>query len=325
AAARGAEPGGGPALRAGGAGRRDRRGRSEQWAGPRSRRRARRQSGGDRRRGPGREARSIEPEAHDRARARVNALIVVPVFNEADTIGEVVRGALRHAPVLVIDDGSRDESAEIARQAGAEVRRHPRRLGKGAAIRTRIEGARARGASIVVTLDGDGQHRPADLGRMLAAARAMPRTIVIGGRLDQSDGLPPERRNAIRVAGFFVNWACGLSLQDTQSGFRAYPVALFDDVRLRRGGFVLETEALVVGATRGWRVHEVPIAALPRTRQRSRFRPVSDGIAIGGYNAARGGARRGRRAGGPPPRPRGARPPRAPRPARAPPPRASPQ
>jgi glycosyltransferase involved in cell wall biosynthesis len=217
----------------------------------------------------------------------VNALIVVPVFNEADTIGEVVRGAIRHAPVLVVDDGSRDESAEIARQAGAEVRRHPRRLGKGAAIRTGIEAARARGASIVVTLDGDGQHRPADLGRVLDTARAMPRTIVIGGRLDQPDGLPLERLNAIRVAGFFVNWACGLSLQDTQSGFRAYPVALFDDVRLRRGGFVLETEALVAGATRGWPVHEVPIAALPRTRQRSRFRPISDGIAIGGYIATR--------------------------------------
>lgn len=217
----------------------------------------------------------------------MNALIVVPVFNEAGSVGEVVRGALRYAPVLVVDDGSRDDSAGIARQAGAEVHRHPRRLGKGAAIRTGIEAARARGATIVVTLDGDGQHRAADLGRVLDAARAMPRAIVIGGRLDEPGGLPLARLNAIRVAGFFLNWACGLSLQDTQSGFRAYPVALFDDIRLRRGGFVLETEALVAGVTRGWRVHEVPIAALPRTRQRSRFRPVSDGIAIGGYIAAR--------------------------------------
>ena len=217
----------------------------------------------------------------------MNALIVVPVFNEADTVGQVVRGALGYAPVLVVDDGSRDESAEIARRAGADVRRHPRRLGKAAAIRTGIDAARARGASIVVTLDGDGQHRPADLGRVLDAARAMPRTIVIGGRLGDPDDLPLARLNAIRVAGFFVNWACGLSLQDTQSGFRAYPVALFDEIRLRRGGFVLETEVLVTGVTRGWRVHEVPIAALPRTRQRSRFRPISDGIAIGGYIAAR--------------------------------------
>jgi glycosyltransferase involved in cell wall biosynthesis len=202
-----------------------------------------------------------------------------------------VAGARAHAPVLVVDDGSRDASAEIARHAGADVRRHPRRRGKGAAIRTGIEVARARGASIVVTLDGDGQHRPADLGRVLDAARTMPRTIVIGGRLDDADALPPARLNAIRVAGFFMNWACGLSLQDTQSGFRAYPMALFDEIRLHRGGFVFETEVLFAGVARGWRVHEIPIAALPRARQRSRFRPINDGVAIGSYIATRVTAR----------------------------------
>ena len=153
----------------------------------------------------------------------MNTLIVVPVFNEADTVGEVVTGARAYAPVLVVDDGSRDGSADIARRAGADVSRHPYRFGKGEAIRTGIAAARARGASVVVTLDGDGQHRPSDLGRVLDAVRTMPRTIVIGGRLDEPDALPPDRLNAIRVAGFFVNWACGLRIRDTQSGFRAYP------------------------------------------------------------------------------------------------------
>src|SRR5205823_5296196 len=82
----------------------------------------------------------------------------------------------------------------------------------GAAIRTGIAAARERGASEVVTLDGDGQHSPADLGLVLDAARARRRTIVIGGRLEEPepDALPPGRLNAIRVAGFFVNWACGV-------------------------------------------------------------------------------------------------------------------
>ena len=74
----------------------------------------------------------------------MNALIVVPVFNEADTVGDVVAAARAYAPVLVVDDGSSDGSAEIARRAGAEVSRHPRRLGKGQAIRTGIDAARAR-------------------------------------------------------------------------------------------------------------------------------------------------------------------------------------
>ena len=93
--------------------------------------------------------------------------------------------------------------------------------------------------------------------------------------------------NAIRVAGFFMNWACGLKLYDTQSGFRVYPIELFDDIRVRRGGFVFETEVLVAGVARGWGVHEVPVAALARVRERSRFRPISDGVAIGTYLSGR--------------------------------------
>jgi glycosyl transferase family 2 len=217
----------------------------------------------------------------------MTVLIVVPVFNEAETVGSVVAGARGYGPVLVVDDGSRDGSAEVAARAGAEVIRHPHRRGKGAAIRTGIAAARERGASAVVTLDGDGQHSPSDLGLVLDAARARRRTIVIGGRLDEPDALPPDRLNAIRVAGFFMNWACGLKLYDTQSGFRVYPIELFDDIRVRRGGFVFETEVLVAGVACGWRVHEVPVAALPRARQRSRFRPISDGVAIGGFLAGR--------------------------------------
>jgi hypothetical protein len=217
----------------------------------------------------------------------MSVLIVVPVFDEADTVGAVVAAARAHGPVLVVDDGSRDGSGEIAQRAGAEVIRHRHRRGKGQAILTGIAAARERGASAVVTLDGDGQHRPADLGLLLAAARARPRTIVVGGRLSDGCALPPDRLNAIRMAGFFVNWACGLKLQDTQSGFRVYPVELFDEVRPRRGGFVLETEVLVDSVSRGWRVHEVPVFALARPRARSRFRPISDGIAIGGYLAGR--------------------------------------
>jgi glycosyl transferase family 2 len=219
--------------------------------------------------------------------AAFDPIVVIPVFNEAETIGEVVAAARAHAPVLVVDDGSQDGSAAIARGAGAEVLRHPRRLGKGQAIRTGVAAARSRGASVVVTLDGDGQHDPGDLGAVLAAARRAPRGIVVGSRLADPSALPPDRLNAIRVAGFFVNWASGLELADTQSGYRAYPVTLFDEVALRHGGFVLETEVLIAAVGRGWQVREVPVRAIPRARRRSRFRPLGDGAAIGAYLAGR--------------------------------------
>lgn len=223
----------------------------------------------------------------------MNALIVIPVFNEAATIGEVVATARIHAPVLVVDDGSRDGSEAAACAAGAEVIRHPRRLGKGQAIRTGIAAARSRGASVLVTMDGDGQHDPRDLDTVLEAARRAPRTIVVGGRLGGVRVLPPERLNAIRVAGFFIKWASGLELEDTQSGFRAYPLELFDGLRLRRGGFVFETEVLIVASMRGWQVREVPVKAIPRAGRRSRFRPMRDGVAIGAYLAGRVTARWG--------------------------------
>lgn len=219
--------------------------------------------------------------------APTSVLIVIPVLDEAATIGGVVRGALAHAPVLVVDDGSRDGSGAIARAAGAEVVRHPRRLGKGQAILTGIAAARSRGASLVVTLDGDGQHDAGDLPALLAAARSAPDTLVIGDRLGDARRLPPDRLSAIRVAGFFVNWSSGLALADTQSGFRAYPLALFDAIRPRRGGFVFETEVLVAAGLHGWPVREVPVTTIPRAGRRSRFHPIGDGVAIGAYLTGR--------------------------------------
>src|SRR3989449_518160 len=228
-------------------------------------------------------------------------MIVIPVFNEAETISEVVAAARAHAPVLVVDDGSEDGGAAAARAAGADLLRHPRRLGKGQAIRTGIAAARSRGASVVVTLDGDGQHDPQDLPAVLGTAQSAPRAIVIGSRLAEPDALAPDRLNAIRVAGFFVYWASGLKLEDTQSGYRAYPVALFDDVALRHGGFVLETEVLIAAAGRGWQVREVPVRAIPRARRRSRFRPLGDGVGGWADPGGRGPGRRG--APNPPPKP----------------------
>jgi hypothetical protein len=223
----------------------------------------------------------------------MRALIVIPVFDEAEAIGEVVAAARPHAPVLVVDDGSGDDSAGIAAREGAEVIRLPRRVGKGRALRAGIAAARARGASVVVTLDGDGQHDPDDVPRLLAEVSRAPRTIVVGNRLMDEHRFPAGRRNAMRVAGFFVEWVSGLRVRDTQSGFRAYPVTLFDQVNPGRGGFVFETEILVAASERGWRVREIPVSSIPQARRRSRFRPLRDGIAIGAYLASRTASRCG--------------------------------
>jgi hypothetical protein len=224
----------------------------------------------------------------------VTPLLLIPAHDEQATVGAVVAAARRHGHVVVVDDGSADDTGAVARAAGAEVLRHGRRLGKAQALRTGIVAARARGACQVVTLDADGQHDPDDVPALLAAAA--PRTIVVGGRLRDAAAVSPERLDAIRVAGFFACWASGLRVHDTQSGFRLYPLAVFDAVPTYRGGFVFETEILLAAAARGWVVREVPVRALPRAASRSRFRPAADGVSIGAFVARRALARFGHEA-----------------------------
>ena len=217
----------------------------------------------------------------------MSVLILIPVLDEARSIGRVVAAARAHGPVLVVDDGSRDGSGGEAAAAGAEVLRHPRPLGKAQAILTGVAAARRRGAARIVTLDGDGQHDPGAIPVLLAAADAAGRAIILGNRLDGRGALPALRRNAVRVASFFAGWTCGHPVTDSQSGFRVYPLALFDEVRTRRGGFVFETEILVAAAARGWAIEEVGVPALPRAAARSHFRPLRDGVAIGAFLAGR--------------------------------------
>lgn len=214
-------------------------------------------------------------------------LILIPVFNEAATIGDIVRRARGHGDVLVVDDGSSDGAGAVAGNAGADVLRLERRRGKGEALRRGLGEGLRRGVERVVTLDGDGQHDPDEIPRLLAAAAAAPDALVIGGRLGAGGPgvMPPGRLAALRVAGFFINWLTGVPVADTQSGFRVYPAGLVAALPPRHGGFVLETEMLIRAAAGGWRIVEVPVRAIHFTERRSRFRPVRDGVAVGAYLA----------------------------------------
>ncbi|HET7876742.1 MAG TPA: glycosyltransferase family 2 protein, partial [Methylomirabilota bacterium] len=191
-------------------------------------------------------------------------LIVIPVFNEAATIADIVRRARVHGSVLVVDDASRDGSGAVAANAGADVHRLERRCGKGEALRHGLGEGLRRGVDRVITLDGDGQHDPDEIPCLLAAAAAAPDALVIGGRLTGPGGdvMPPGRLAALRVAGFFINWLTGAPVADTQSGFRVYPAGLIGAAPPRHGGFVLETEMLLRAAAAGRRIVEVPVRAI---------------------------------------------------------------
>jgi flavin-dependent dehydrogenase len=214
-------------------------------------------------------------------------LIVIPAFDEAPTLERIITRARQHGSVLVVDDGSSDDSARVASTAGADVIRLDRRRGKGEALRRGFREALARGVDRVVTLDADGQHDPDDIPGLLKTAAEAPDALVIGGRLNGAGAslVPTGRLTARRVAGFFINWLTGTFIADTQSGFRVYPAALLRAVTPRSGCFVLETEMLLRARAAGWRLVEVPIATIHPGSRRSRFRPLRDGVALGAYLA----------------------------------------
>lgn len=207
--------------------------------------------------------------------------LVIPAYNESSTIRAVVEGALRYLPrVIVVDDGSQDGTAQQLTGLPVTVLHHARNLGKAASLWDGMEAALAAGATDVVTMDGDGQHDPNELPKLLRAAEAHPGQLVIGSRLWNPAAIPKARYRANRFANFWIAWASGQGVEDSQSGFRVYPAALLRHCQLRRGperSFVLESEIIIEAAWRGFPCVFTPVhTAYPTHARPSHFRPVTD-------------------------------------------------
>jgi glycosyltransferase involved in cell wall biosynthesis len=182
--------------------------------------------------------------------------------------------------VLVVDDGSTDRTGDVAKASGAEVVRHAVNRGKGAALRTGMRRLAERGVTHVLTLDADGQHLPEEIPALLRASSLEPRALVIGAR--QAESVEPIRRFGNRFANRWVEIACGLSLPDTQSGFRVYPLKETLALRCRADRFAFETEVLIRGTRAGLAIRSVPVRVWnpPIGEHASHFRPVADATRI---------------------------------------------
>jgi glycosyltransferase involved in cell wall biosynthesis len=213
-----------------------------------------------------------------------NVYVVIPAFQEAATIGLIVkqcRMLSEISDVLVVDDGSHDDTARIAAESGATVLRHAQNLGKGASLMRGMLAAVRAGASHVVTLDGDCQHRPEDLPLLLECSRQWPRQIILGSRRTSGHAAPRARFVANRVADFWISWAAGHPIDDSQSGFRLYPAALVQQIAMcppKATGFAFESEILIESARLGFFTVavEIPTVYGATLRRGSHFRPVAD-------------------------------------------------
>ena len=209
---------------------------------------------------------------------------VIPAYNEVHTIAKVVAGVRRYvAWVIVVDDGSVDGTADKLVGLPVTLLNNPITSGKASSI---VRGARAAlqaGAEAIITIDADGQHCPEDIPRLIAMAERHPGTIVIAARVRGRSTAPALRRFANRLADFWISWAAGYRIADSQSGFRLYPAQVFNQTQKfygLRAGFVFESEILIDAAHRGHRSVSVPVDSIYRPDGRaSHYRPIVDTFA----------------------------------------------
>jgi glycosyltransferase involved in cell wall biosynthesis len=204
-------------------------------------------------------------------RARIVAL--VPGFQEGPRIGAVVSQAREHLPVLVVDDGSADDTAAQAEAAGATVIRQVPNQGKGAALRAGFRHAIAEGLDAVITLDADGQHDPGEIPRFLAAYERTGADLIVGRR--DFRRMPPIRRLSNELGGRAFSWAVGRSIPDNQSGYRLVGRRLMERLLdSRESGFEFEVEMLTTAIRADLAIEWVPIRTI-YAGEPSHIRPLA--------------------------------------------------
>ena len=226
------------------------------------------------------------------AQIRSQTAAVIPAYQDEKHIGDIVRRTrerLQH--VLVVDDGSSDQTAQRAREAGAEVIVHNQNRGKGEAIKTGLAHwfAAANSSSItpaqsnrevtwVSLLDSDGQHLPEEIDRFVTAAeRAKQPTFLIGNRMDNLSGMPFIRRVVNRYMSKRISRVCAQEIPDTQCGFRMLDRQLIPQMLGGGDRYDYETEVLIIASRKGYRIESVPITTV-YTDQVSKIRPLRDAI-----------------------------------------------
>jgi glycosyltransferase involved in cell wall biosynthesis len=211
--------------------------------------------------------------------ASTGVIVGMPAYNEAKYIGSVILQARRFADeVVVVDDGSSDATANIARLAGATVVRHEYNQGYGSSIRTLLSEANKRDAAILVVLDADAQHNPDEIPRLVEGIKDGA-DIVIGSREMQQNKIAGYRRLGQKVLSRMTKVASGQRLSDTESGFRAYSRKAIATLELKETGMAISAEIISAATSRGLIIAEVPVS-VTYTGDGSTLNPVKHGLGV---------------------------------------------
>jgi len=202
---------------------------------------------------------------------------LIPALNEAGTIREVVDGVLPHVSVvIVVDDGSHDETGARAQASRAMVLSHARVRGKGQAVRTGLDHVLTQtSVEYVLILDGDMQHLPEEAPALIATARDTDADLVVGVRRFERDAMPASRYHANVIGSRALSSFVGVPLEDTQCGYRVFRVDMLRRMQLRATGYDIETEMLIKVGRLGGTIVQVPVSAVYGSGY-SKLRPVRD-------------------------------------------------
>ncbi len=215
----------------------------------------------------------------ERAR-RLGCAVVIPTYNNDRTLGGVIAGVRRYcADIFVVNDGSTDRTAEVlASTEGIRTIAYARNRGKGYALRCGLRAAREAGFRYALTIDSDGQHYPDDIARFIERIERRPDTLLIGARNLTADNMPARNTFANRFSNFWYLVETGRRLEDTQSGFRLYPLRRLGRLRSLCSRYEFEVEVIVRAAWRGVEVENIPVKVYyaPDGERVSHFRPLRD-------------------------------------------------
>jgi glycosyltransferase involved in cell wall biosynthesis len=211
-------------------------------------------------------------------------LVCIPAFNESKNVVEVINKSKKYADrVIVYDDGSTDDTSQLASTAGATVITSPKNSGYGYAIRALFQAARDHNADIMVTLDSDGQHNPDDIPRLIEPLRIQNFDIVIGSRFlskDDKEKIPRYRSFGIKTITKLTQSASYSGLTDSQSGFRAYNKNALSKINLFEDGMAVSTEILLRAREKNLLATEVPITINYETNDTSTHNPITHGVGV---------------------------------------------
>ena len=210
----------------------------------------------------------------------VECAVVIPTYNHAGTLAEVIAGVKRYcADIFVVNDGSTDTTAQLlATIPDIRIIAYPHNRGKGYALRTGLLAAAAAGFRYAITIDSDGQHYPEDIPAFIERIEAVPDRLLVGARNLMAENMPSKNTFANRFSNFWYKVETGHTLQDTQSGFRLYPLHKLGRMRTLCRRYEFEVEILVRAAMRGVVVENIPICVYypPEGERISHFRPFLD-------------------------------------------------